>query len=776
MRKRGKLLQVLSCKFGLYYDCREVSLNQAFSRRPPTTTQNLSLIDGIMISSFDPACPWWLIALWLLLMLALAAWTYRRLHAHVQTSYRLLMLSLEIILALLGLILLAQPLRTVKRPEPGSFRIVVLADQSLSMNTQDGNQTESRRQILTRLLNREVTPLQRLSAQGRLDVHGFADDCQPVIYDGNTPLLEPLPGRTPLGPTLRQFLNQDVAAPLGAVLMMSDGRSNAGEPTMEVAKLYRASGIPVSCVGIGQAGAARDLKVQAAADAVLAQRDDDFTVSAVVSSAYTTPQTVTVSLQEHGVILSTQEITVPPGQSANVTFTHKTPVAGHHTYAFRIDPPADDSRPDNDLDFISVNVQEPPAFHILYLGGGLDWEWRFLNIYAQSNDQINIAAIIKTGPESFFLAGIPEEPGQPLKAFPSDTAFYDNYDAVILDSRATAMFNDEAVASLRAFVENKGGGILLRGPVDALPAPLRDILPVQDVQPLRATRETRPIVSRDFIFARDLAGTLRSAQGIFLPAGTLVRPAIGLKRAARPALTLPGLPEGQGVLLAGMGFGAGRCAYLGLESTWRWRLSATSGQLAHETFWNLILVWLSETSKPRVKMHGSGAKAGLGEEMRLDLDVLGDDFRPAPDARITALIQTPDGQTREIALAPADEVIGRYEAAYYPTVAGEHRVDYDIRLPASRLTRTTSFVARPIGVEAENTAFNEELLRDLARVTGGRYYTPEEFLAQGHSLPLSPLLPMREETRPLASSWLLVVLFCSSALIFWWLRRRIGLK
>ena len=35
---------------------------------------------------------------------------------------------------------------------------------------------------------------------------------------------------------------------------------------------------------------------------------------------------------------------------------------------------------------------------------------------------------------------------------------------------------------------------------------------------------------------------------------------------------------------------------------------------------------------------------------------------------------------------------------------------------------------------------------------------------------------MREETRPLASSWLIFILFCGSGLLFWWLRRRIGLK
>ena len=63
----------------------------------PTTTQTSSLIDGIMISSFDPVCPWWLIALWLLLMLAMAAWTYRRLRAHVQTS--IAHAELEIVLA-----------------------------------------------------------------------------------------------------------------------------------------------------------------------------------------------------------------------------------------------------------------------------------------------------------------------------------------------------------------------------------------------------------------------------------------------------------------------------------------------------------------------------------------------------------------------------------------------------------------------------------------------------------------------------------------------------
>lgn len=730
-----------------------------------------------MISSFDPVFPWWLTTLWLLAMLALAAWAFRHLNAKVRTSFRVLLLILETAVILLGLLLLTQPLKVLQRPEPGSFRIAILADQSLSMNTHDHDAAESRMQILARLLDRESPAMTGLAARGRLDVHGFADDSQPVIYDGAAPQLEALPGRTPLGPALRQELTLHAArAPLGAVLLLSDGRGNDGEPAVEVAKQYRASGIPVSCVGIGRTGAARDLRIHADADSVTALRDTPFTLRGTVSGSFPTPQTVLVSLQEHGVTLSSLEVKILPGQPTPVAFTHQTPVAGYHTYALRLTPPTDDSRPDNDLDYLSVEVQEPPTFQVLFLAGGLDWEWRFLNIHAQSNDQITIAAIIRTGPESFFLAGIPEAPGPARQAFPQDSAFYENFDAVILDTRAAPMLGEDAIAALRAFVENKGGGLLLRGPVQPLPTPLLELLPAQGNQTLRTTRDTRPEISHDFIFERDAAGILKSPQGVMLPAGATLRPALDLKRAARPAMALPGLPDGQGVLLAGMGFGAGRCAYLGLDNTWTWRLRTSGGQLAHETFWNLMLVWLSETSKPRVRLHCNGAKAGLGEELRLDLDVLGDDFRPAPDAQATATVHLPDGQTRQVALEPAGEVLGRYEAAFFPTMAGEHRVDYDIRLPASRLNRTTAFVARPVGVEAENTAFNEELLRDLARITGGRYFSPEEFLALGHDLPLSPLLPMREETRPLASSWLVFILFCGSGLLFWWSRRRIGLK
>lgn len=175
-------------------------------------------------------------------------------------------------------------------------------------------------------------------------------------------------------------------------------------------------------------------------------------------------------------------------------------------------------------------------------------------------------------------------------------------------------------------------------------------------------------------------------------------------------------------------------------------------------------------------MHCSGRKTGLGENLPLDIDVLGDDFRPAPDAKVTATITLPNGSSRTVMLEPSGENIGRYEAVFYPTDSGEHRVDYEVNLPDSLLLRNAAFIARPIGVETEDTSFNEELLRDLARISHGRYYTPATFLSQGQDLPWSENVPWREDTKPLLPSWLTLLLFAAAATMFWGARRRIGMK
>ena len=241
-----------------------------------------------------------------------------------------------------------------------------------------------------------------------------------------------------------------------------------------------------------------------------------------------------------------------------------------------------------------------------------------------------------------------------------------------------------------------------------------------------------------------------------------------LKSASRIALDLrlPDVAELSPVV-CGIAYGAGRVAYSALETTWRWGMSKEH-LLAHQAFWKSLVLWLSEMGKPRVRLLSDSSGAVVGEEYRLDLAATGDDFLPSPNAVVTASVVAPDGGEHLVALNPLWEEEGRYNAFFVPYIPGEYKVNYEIRLPERMLHAQTAFVARQIGVEADDVSYNEALLRDMARIAGGRFFTVEEY-GKLSALPVSSELPKRTETMPLSSYWPLYALFamCVEDFAFW---------
>jgi hypothetical protein len=720
--------------------------------------------------------PWWLLTFWLLAMGGATAWSYRQSRDKIGRAYRLFMLGCGLLALLAVLLLLLQPQRLTRIPEAGAFRSILLADQSLSMETRDGSDGQSRSEELAALLAANPPALATMAQQSQLEFYGFAEENHSLHFSKELPRLETLPGRTALGKNLQSLLNDaEQGLALGAVILLSDGRNNSGESPMEVAKRYRARSIPISCVGFGSARTPWDLSISARQDSLRVQRDQLFALNATVTNHFPEAKSVLVSAADRGMVLAEKSITVPPNASVDTALEISASNTGFHTYALRLQPTPGDSRPDNDVDFVGVEVQEPPTLRLLYLGGGLDWEWRFLRMLADSEQRLRFSAIIHMGPGSFYRAGLSDEQSRESPAFPEKASFYRDFHAVILDSRAAPAISESGIAALEAFVANKGGGLLLRGPLDLLPPALAAILPQQQSARLTQLPALRLEPNADFIFNRDFAGLLRTGRGLWLPHNTPLWIGGELKRAARSALTLPYATQSLPALAA-QGYGAGRTATMAVESTWRWRLGDNSRDELHQLFWTQLLSWLGEVGKPQFRLHSRGVKAPLGEEFAIDLSVLGADFLPAPDAQVSARITAPDGSERLMPLDPAADEVGRYSALYIPTLPGEHQIHYEVRLPEQPLLSSgCSFLARQSGIEAEECAFNEALLRDIARVSGGLYFTPDEF-RRARRLPLSPQVPMRSSSRPLASSWLLFAVLSAAWLLLWWARRRIGLK
>ena len=100
---------------------------------------------------------------------------------------------------------------------------------------------------------------------------------------------------------------------------------------------------------------------------------------------------------------------------------------------------AQDAVQDNDADFLSVQIEQPPVFKILYMANTLDWDWRFFSKLHEDVPSMQASALIRLGelptgespqPKPRFFT---ENVASDITEFPENTDFYAPFDAVVAD-------------------------------------------------------------------------------------------------------------------------------------------------------------------------------------------------------------------------------------------------------------------------------------------------------------------------------------------------------
>lgn len=724
---------------------------------------------------FDTPIPLFLALLWWLAAAAILLWGLARLRV-VRTRYRLALGGLRLATLVLLLLFLLNPYREVETPDPEGFRVLLLADASQSMATAD-MRGKSRFSVVREQLSSQPDSLAtRLGAAYRLTAQVFSEEARPARLDSNGGQSEQglLPGKTAIGNVLHTALEDNAGVPLGGVVLLSDGHVNAGRPLTDVCKRFRSRDIPITCVGIGRDQPISDVRVQAPTEALRGVKGQPLDVPVHLLSRFPNPVPVTVELDDGSGTPQLQTIQLAPSEEPTTISFRITPWrAGFQTCRVRIQPVPGDGRSDNDVDFVALDVREPDTFNVLYLSAYLDWEYKFLTRLTGDQQQLSLAAAIQTGADTYYHTGLPEDLKDKVQGFAAERDVLSRFDAVVFDLRAIPFLKEGEVAALLEFVEHRGGGLLCVGPLANLPQSLLDALPVLPTDATTPSPNARLDLSSDFIFDRDPSGTLGAVGGLPVPDGAPAWFVGELKKGGRSAADVQnrkGLTA-----LAAQRYGSGRIAYFGLQNTWRWRLADDQGERRHSAFWNALLVWLGSTRKPRITADCAGMKAGLGDAVPLDVDILGDDFRPAPDAQVAATLTAPDGHQRDVPLEPAPGAPGRYSAVVFPEQSGEYRVDYRVVLPQGHHEASVHFVARQTGIEAEDTTYREDILRDVARLTGGQFLTANEVTTL-REVPLGSHIPMHRERVYWTRSWWLLATLVVLLGLDWFARRRIGLK
>ncbi len=667
-------------------------------------------------------------------------------------------------------LLLLNPYQLQRKPDQDGFRVAVLLDASGSMDTFDlPDPNRSRFDVVNDWLTRDTdSPLAALRESGyQLDIALFAEETVPHT----TGPAHPLPGSTAIGTVLRDLLAASPSATgpqLGGVLLATDGQSNSGPAPTEIAHEFRLRGIPVTTIGIGSPQPPGEISGEFASPRYSGEKGQPLELQIRLRNSRSSAETVRVDLEHQDRVVASKEVNLPANSEQTVPFTVTPFQTGGQAYRVAIHRPG--APPQTDI--AAVQIDEPDTFRLLYLSGRPAPELRFLQQSLRDSEQISFEAIVRTGEEALFHLLRPEQEALAAETFPTEPLFYNGYDAILLHQSALAEFPDGGTA-LRDFVQHRGGGLLFIGETTGLSADWLSLLPITETEP-QTPAQIRPLsVSVAPLFHEVSGGALFNRPAPFLPAQFPAFLATETKRGARPVLQTA---DANRPLMAAQAYGAGRVAWLGTENTWRWRLQSDTGLDQHRAFWNHALVWLASSGRPRLDVDFQGKRVPLAADLDAGIDVMGSDFRPARQADVTATVETPSGETRQIRLLPSLRKPGRFETDFRPDEAGEYRVQYRVAMPeGEELTYDAFFIASHHSGERENTAYREDLLRDLARLTGGQFL---RYDAAGNlrEIPLAEGIPTRETRRYLARNWLFLLLLAAPLFSEWYIRRKLGLK
>jgi hypothetical protein len=698
------------------------------------------------------------------------------------------------VLRVLGLVFLIlallDPYWQSEQPDPSAYRVGILADTSRSMETRDLAQSTSRLEWVRDWLNQSADdPIRESLFDARTPV-GFHTFSRDAVRWNPGEAVAARPGQTAIGESLVSVLESSGTGStrLGGVLLLSDGINLHGRRLADAARSFNAEGIPVSVIGVGQSTSEGDVVVSFPDDGQRFRTDEAARISVNLENRFPDPREGTLNLYRNDERIGQRAVTLEPGQTAVEAFRFDPGPPGVATFRAEFAPASGGGNPTSHVGFSIAEIERSPVYRILLMAGEAGWRERLLRTYALEAESLRLDSLIRIDGERFFkvteeAAELASGPGrtsrETIDTLPEEATFFEPYDVIILDTALAGEHAEALAPVLEAFAGDRGGGLLLLHSPDSqetewtLPPALRNLFPVREGTDRRLRQSTPVEITPDPLYPDAIGSALFSDPLPSIPAGTLVGVPAERSRSARSVARTRS--EGHSLLVA-HAYGAGRTAWLGTDATWRWRLGAEPARPVYDPFWEGLLTWLAVGGKERLEAPANARMVPLDEPADLGVRILGPDYSPRMDATVRAVVRTPEGTLHDRQLLPVVEDPGRYELPFNPDRPGAYQVDYTVIFPeGDELRRSAWFAVSASSPESRRTAFDEKALRDLARLTGGRYVGFDNWRELG-PLPLSETIPAVETRINWTRSWvfLLLALACLSG--EWWVRRRNGLR
>ena len=736
--------------------------------------------------------------------LVLLWWLPRREKRELSRARRAILVGLRALVLLAVAIMLVEPVLVSSHRETIPSHLAVIVDDSESMRFADPYTDDSKAAEYAAALKLKSengrSPVDRLRGSPRIDLvkaalapnlEALGQGREVFLYDLESASrtgtagpartrkleqIEPKRSVSPLGDALRGALAAHRGRPVAGVVLVTDGRSNAGEDPIRIAEAALRLNIPIYPIAAGAEEGPRNVRLAEIEASPVVFARDPMTLAVVVEARGLRDAEATLVLEQRvnsgdWEPVSNQRIALgEDGILKRTTFRIVPKAIGEYEYRARIEDAGPELTLDDNTATAAVRVVRQ-QIRVLMIAGAASPEVQFLRNALQRDQHVEFAAWLQHADPGYRQAG-----DRPISRLPNDAEELGRYDALVLIDPDMQALGPQWPDLIANFVGKDGGGLIfIPGELysqqlfeadaeDSAGGKWTRILPVvREPGLFRTEAEVRLTTQSTFVLELTPEGrgdpifefnpdpirnraTLASLPGMYwsFPV-TRARPgATVLARHGDPRMQNQ---YGRHVLLASQLYGPGRTVFIGFDSTYRWRYLAED---YFDGFWARLIdrVGRNKALGGRFPFQVHLGKSAYRVGDQVSVGVRYTEAAAVAEASGLAAELEIEGQPPEpITFERSNEDPALLTATFPAERAGAYtlRITPATGVDAGATTRvsSTTFRVEPPRREVDEPSANRPLLADLARMTSGRVFDVPEV---GR---LDQAIPIREVTRTL---------------------------
>ncbi|MEC8556678.1 MAG: hypothetical protein VXZ82_16850 [Planctomycetota bacterium] len=573
--------------------------------------------------------------------------------------------------------------------------------------------------------------------------------------------LSPSGTESRLGDAVKFVLEREASNPLAGIILLTDGRNNAGFDPKAVLPMTQISRVPLFVIGLGSAERPKNIELVEIDAPKRVYPGDRFTLKGLLGSNGFDGESVDLQVLSGPVdaeldqlsIEDETQVTLQDGtELQDVEFQLEPKPVGEWQYALRINTTLPDSVEKDNVKLIKIEVVERKN-RVLIIAGGPMREYQFVRNLLYRDRDVESHVLLQSGSDRSS-----QESQKLLSEFPADIQALSEYDAVISFDADWTQIPDASVLALERWVaEQAGGFILVAGSVEmpkwvARSATgvrsqlLRSLSPVvlkktgsallasgrvtgQEAWPLKLSSDG---AQAEYLWmteeAKSSLDLWQDFEGVysFFAAYELKPGAKALMRYSDPTTAIDGQ---QPVYMASQFYGAGRTLFLGGGELWRIR---ASGDFYFDRLYTKLVRWVSQgrllLDSDRGVLLVDREQALLGDTIMVRAVLKDERFEPLVQTEVVPRLLDPQGGNRPLVLRPMADGSqpGVYTGQFPVLRPGEYSVQLQLGGLASDEVLLAAVKAKVPALEMQRAERNDTLLKQLAADSGGRYWAGVE--------------------------------------------------